>query len=130
PKSSFAHINLAGAYAEAGQMNDAEHEYTQALRYNPNCAVCFANIAEINYTRGNKQQAIEFYREAIRCGYSDIYILQNYAVALMEAGRMAEGIEVFKQITMLEPKSALVQINVGKAYLMSNDSEHAIEWLD
>src|SRR5439155_23531264 len=107
PKSSFAHINLAGAYAEAGQMSDAEYEYTQALRYNPDCAVCFANIAEINYTRGNKQQAVAFYREAIRCGYSDINVLQNYAVALMGAGRMSESIEVFKQITMVEPKSAL-----------------------
>jgi Flp pilus assembly protein TadD len=130
PRSSFAHVNLAGAYAEAGDMAAAERGYTEALRYDPDCAICYANIAQVRYGRGERKEAVAFYREAIRCGYRDSNILHAFAVGLMEIGEVEQGIKTFEQIAVLEPESPVALANVGQAYLVGGESRRAIEWLE
>jgi protein O-mannosyl-transferase len=128
PKSSFAHINLAGAYAEVGNMLAAEREYTQALRYNPDCSICFANIAQINYERGDRRQAVDFYREAIRYGYRDSTILNAFAVGSMEIGEITQAIAAFEEVARFNPGSAQAHLNAGQAYLIGGNITRAIDW--
>lgn len=127
--SSFAHINLGGAYAEAGDTVSAEREYTEALRINPDCAICYANLADFSYRRGDYQQGVAFYGEALRYGYRDAFVLHAYAVGSMQIGAVAQAIGAFEEIAARAPSAAALT-NLAQAYLAGGDSARAIKKLE
>lgn len=129
PTSSFSYVNLGGAYLEAGNVEMGERYYTMAIKYNGDCAICFANLGEIRVTQNRLKEGLAFYREAMRAGMKNLVVMQAYAVGSMKVGDAPEAIKTFKEIAALQPKSLEALTNLARAYVAVGDNANAREWI-
>ncbi len=59
--------NFVGfSYLQSGEIDEAVKNFNIAIQKNPDFALPYYNLGEIEYEKGNYQKAIKFYKEAIK----------------------------------------------------------------
>lgn len=63
-----AHIFLGSVAGHGKQFDEAEHHFKEAIRIDPTLTQPYYNLAKIYEQKGDKQEALKFYREALKNG--------------------------------------------------------------
>ena len=104
-------FKLADMLTKAGRLDEAEQCYKKLLDTGPNAAVYSKLGCLCEYT-GRLPEALEYRRKALEVEPDRPELLANYARALMETGRMEEGIELLKRAVREMPGSAQAHSNL------------------
>jgi tetratricopeptide (TPR) repeat protein len=99
-----AHVNLANALAEQGQLAESSREYQTALRLDPKSATAHFNYANLLAQTGQDEAAILEYRAAIQA-QPDFPEAQNNLGTILahQPGRLAEAVSAFKAALASRP---------------------------
>ncbi len=103
-------FKLADVLAKAGRVNEAEQCYKKLLDNGPNAAV-FSKLGCLCQYRGRLSQALEYQQKAVEAEPERPELWANYARALMETGKMAEGIELLRKAMKEMPGNSQARSN-------------------
>jgi tetratricopeptide (TPR) repeat protein len=106
---------------------DAVTLWNATLERNPDCWVAHNNLGTILSARGQQQEAIEHYREAIRIrpGYYTAH--SNLGTALANTGQLREGLDHLRKATEMQPKSVAALRSLGDALTNAGREAEAID---
>jgi Flp pilus assembly protein TadD len=89
--SAEAHDQMGLSLAEAGKFADAAEQFRQAIAYDPQPAVFWANLGMMLKIENRFDEALDAYAAALARNPDDTQIRVNRAVARLHAGRFAEA---------------------------------------
>ena len=105
PHDEYAHWVMAGAYAQAGRLEDAVAECERGLEINPNCSAILQRLGSCLAALGRPQEAIKASRLSIQLDprspqnfwrHSHIalahFVAADYEAALQESKRVARSL--------------------------------------
>ncbi len=98
-------------------------EHTTAVTENN--YVAHYNMGDLLLAKGNPQEALAHYREAIRIKPSRPEPRNNYAKALAQVGRGDDSIQQFLELIRDHPKYAKAYSNLGAVLVMLNKPDEA-----
>jgi len=107
PDDSDAHFNLALAYGATGNASEIP-EYRRALEIDPDLVVVYINWGATLYEKGQYQDAIKIYREAININPLIASLHYSLALALEQEKKIAEAEAEMAMARKIDP-------NVGNA---------------
>lgn len=90
----------------------------------------YFDIANIYFYKGEFQEAIYFYNEAIKWGYNEPVVYNSIAVAYIELGNIYAAESTLLEGLKIYPKNFDINSNLGKVYLELNDLEQALKFLE
>ncbi len=105
-------LKLASQHFEEGNYHQSEHIYSAILRVQPENLIANKRMAAINESFGRFDEALEFYKTALKTSPIHLEFLTGYIRILIKTGRIQEARAVLKQTkTMYEEAKAFDQIN-------------------
>jgi tetratricopeptide (TPR) repeat protein len=115
----IAHNHLASALLEKRKFDRAIFHYNEAIRINPTYAHAYLNRGNTYYILGNKQSALDDFKEAINLiprttNYAAAF--NNLGVAYADLGQYKPAIDNFNEAIMLKPDYADAYNNRGLSY--------------
>lgn len=126
PQSARARIALGEAYRQLGRFEDAERQYRQAARLDAKADFPLLMLAHLKSARGDLQEARNDYRQLLPLRPNDPYLLNNYAVALVETnGSLAEALQHAQKAVKLQPDNPDFKDTLGWVQARSNQLESA-----
>ncbi len=108
-KADFV-FTLAETLGKAGRLDEAEKCYNKLLELGPNALVS-SKLGCLCEYRGLLSQALEHHQRAVEIEPQRPEALANYARALMETGRIPDGIELLKKALSAMPANAQARSN-------------------
>lgn len=117
----------AARSAPTPRYSEAEREYQQAARLDPDDARSFAGLGNVYLDQGRFADAAEQYRQAIKLkgDYVDAYMPLGYALVRMN--RHADAIAAYNQALKIDPGNPEVYNNLGYLYNHTGRYGEAIE---
>ncbi|GBR11249.1 tetratricopeptide repeat protein [Acetobacter oeni] len=91
PVSPYTMNLRAIALTERGDIEAAIDIFNEVLKLQPGSASAISNLACIYSAQNRSDEAVDLYRTAIEERPSDAQIRLNYSIALLKAGRFAQG---------------------------------------
>jgi tetratricopeptide (TPR) repeat protein len=125
--SWVAHNNLALALSARGRINAAIHHYRLALEKDPpEPEGVYYNLATALASKGDNQQAIEYYTESLKLNpeYAAAHI--NMGTVLARQGKTADAIRHYTEAIRIEPNSEKAHFNLGNILLAQDKIDEAI----
>ena len=101
-----AWFNLGVARQHAGEPEEAEFAYRQALKLRPESPAPLINLAIVKYAQGDTEGACEVYREALSVSPSQEQALWNLALLLERSGDAAGAEEAYERLAASHPEHA------------------------
>ena len=122
--------NRGFAHLEAGNLREAQDDFSKAVALNPKYPEAHLNIGIINFRQGRAEEALQSYNTAIkfRPDYSDAYL--NRGIVFLKTGRHAEALNDFEHILQISPKNADAYLNRGITHLRLGQTQKAMNDLD
>jgi tetratricopeptide (TPR) repeat protein len=93
PDSEIAHANLAGVYRRRGLLREAEREYGEALRCDPNYVPALVGLGTLEIQRQNPTKAIEPLEKAVLLSPDNVSAVLALARAERLSGQLREALE-------------------------------------
>ena len=109
---------LAGIYDYVGRRDEAEKEYREALRINPDFAAAHINFGNLLDDIGRKEDAVAEYREALRINPDYAVAHYNLGILLGDMGRKEDAETEYRDALKINPDYADAHINLG--YLLDD----------
>jgi tetratricopeptide (TPR) repeat protein len=113
PDNWLAHIDLANALYNKGELDAAFAHYQQALAIRPDIAEVYFNLGYAYYRARDLPKAIADYEKAIDLNPNYVNARSNLGVALGAEGKMPEAIEQYHQALHYDPGSAEAHNDLG-----------------
>jgi Flp pilus assembly protein TadD len=104
---------LAMIYKYLGRRDEAEKEYREAIRINPDYANAHNNLAILLNEMGRKEDAEAECREALRINPDYANAHNNLAILLYEMGRKEDAEAEYRDALRINPDSAVAHYNLG-----------------
>ncbi len=124
PDLAEAHFNLGLACFEAGDLARAEEELKRANAIKEEALPCFY-LARIYLVQKKLDQALAEAQKSIRKNPSSAGAYNLKGVILNQLGRYAEAAGSFQAGLVLAPNDLNLEINLGIAYINSNQPDKA-----
>jgi len=126
PNKDRPHNNLGNALAKQGDLNEAIHHYSEALKINPNLSDTHNGLGIILHRRGNFDEAVAHFRQAVRIkpGYAEAY--NHLGAALHTQGKFEEAIAHYHEALRINPNYAKAHNNLGSTLHMQGKFEEAV----
>jgi Tfp pilus assembly protein PilF len=133
PEYSYAWSTLAAVSVKLGNLNDAIQQTVEAVKFDPTNATAAYNLAYALEDKKDFHQAVEWYSKAIKIdstlvpAYSALGRLYNLL------GQPVDAILILKQANDKYPESKYIYLiykNLGNSYLLMNQYDEAIKWLE
>jgi tetratricopeptide (TPR) repeat protein len=105
PGLGAAHFSLAALYAMKGDLAAAVEEYRKCLAIEQNYSV-MKNLGGCLLAMGEKEEALNMFRDAVRLRPRFAESYYNLAMALESLGRKEEAIAEVRKAIELEPRNA------------------------
>ncbi|MDH7482721.1 MAG: tetratricopeptide repeat protein, partial [Armatimonadota bacterium] len=106
---------------------DAETLWRHTIAANPKSALAHNNLANILSRKGNRDEAIEHYYEALKYNPKLAEAHLNLGIALVEVGRPEEAIGYYNETIRLAPNFADAHFNLGVALSKLGKGKEAVE---
>jgi tetratricopeptide (TPR) repeat protein len=127
---AFALGDLAFAEYEDGRCNDALHDYTEALKLNPNLAWAHEYRGWLYNESADTDAALKDYAEAIRLDPNSYYAHYNRGLIEIDRKDLEGAVEDFSEAVRIDPTSAIAYYNRGLAYSWQREYDRALANLD
>jgi protein O-GlcNAc transferase len=124
PDLAEAHFNLGLACVETGALDKAEAEFTQAYSIKEDANAGFY-LAKIHFRQKRLDQALEEVQNSIRLDPRSAGAYNLKGVILNQLGRYPEAAGSFQAGLALVPNDTNLQVNLGIAYVNSNELDKA-----
>lgn len=129
PDHYEAWFNLGVARQHAGEPEEAEFAYRQALKLRPESPAPLINLAIVKYAQGDSEGACEVYREALGISPSHELALWNLALLLERSGDAAAAEEYYARLAAAHPEHEEAWFRLGFLRLGRGDWGAAAEAL-
>ena len=119
PDFADAYHNMGSALYALGKLDDALASYEKALRLN--LPETHNNIGIIHFDRGQFEQSLACYQQAIAAkpDYAEAY--NNLGITLRKLGQFQEAVAAFNEAIRIVPDYAIAHLNLGDL-LLDNDA--------
>lgn len=97
-------LAAAGREAAEGHGEEARKEAARALAWNPGSAAVLARAAEVECDAGDRDRALQYYREALALGGLEPAAEQRAGDLALEAGDYATAVFVFDGLAVHDPR--------------------------
>ena len=114
-------------WRQCGTFADQETLWRTTLARNPDCWVAHNNLAVDLAARGQFNEAIENYRQAVQIDPTLFAVHNNLGLALAGKGRIDEAIENYRQAIQINPNYSAALNNLGNALTTRIQFDEAIE---
>jgi len=133
PRDEWAHWLMAGAYAEAGQLEDAVAECERSLEINPNFSTALGRLGACLAALGRPQEAIEACRLALQLNPRDpdnFWRHSNIAIAHFVAADYVAALQESKKVARSRPhlQSAIIWVAAAAALGNVEEANIAVEY--
>jgi tetratricopeptide (TPR) repeat protein len=117
---------LAITRQQLGYWKDSETLFRHTLNVTVDNFVINYNLGVTLYKKGQANEAMEQFEEAVRLApnYADAHV--NFGVALLDQGRIDEAISQFQEAVRLKSENANAHVNLGSALLKKARLDEAI----
>jgi protein O-mannosyl-transferase len=105
---------------------DQETLWQDTLAKNPACWLAYNNLGNTLLTKGQIDEAIRQYQQAIRLKPHDAEAHNNLGYALLREGQMDEAIRQFQEASRLRPDDAEAHNGLGNALAGKGQTDEAI----
>jgi tetratricopeptide (TPR) repeat protein len=120
--------NLGNTLLALGRHDAAISQYKQAHQINPKISIAESGLGSGFLSMGKLDQAIRCFERAIKLNDKNSHANSSLGIAqLYGQGRTAEAIAHFKRAAEIQPKSEVIQFNVGQGLLASGQFSEARE---
>lgn len=118
PDFSEARNNLGSVYQELGFIDKAEAEFLKVIndRNYPTKELPNYNLARLNFTKGNTDQAMTYVEAAIKLNARFAMAHNLKGLILERQGRLDDAIDSYKQAVKIVPEDVNFNFNLGSAY--------------
>jgi len=144
-----AHLLYANVLVYLGDFETALEEYKSVVKLCPDmmiayynlsvlqlklkrvteCAQTYGVIADLLKAANETDKALNYYREACKLKKEDWEVFYKYGVALKEANKPNEALQVLKTALVLNNNSSLLHFQVGCVYeTLGNDSRALVHY--
>lgn len=120
------HRNLALAYMNQGDYDNALLHCTEALELLPDYAEAYNNMGTILIKRGEISKAISIFNKAIQINQNDLYAYKYLGQIFINQGNNSEAIKILSKAIEIEPRDFSLYINMGVALTNLNRLNEAI----
>jgi tetratricopeptide (TPR) repeat protein len=122
PDDPKPHFYLAQAYQAQSNWTAATSEYQEALKHSPQNSKAELGLGEALLHQGKLDEAYLHFERAVTLDASLKSYLLEYGVALADAGRSAQAIQVFEQF----PDNPGACEKLGQLYLSARQPDKAV----
>jgi len=122
----LAHINLGGALAEQGNIEEAEKHFSRALQLNPRSAVAHNDLGNILQQQGKLEKAIDHFYESLHRDPNLSETHFNLGNALLRQGKIEEARIHFATALQIRPDFAEGYNSLGVALARQGKVDEAI----
>ena len=127
PNSVFLH-NISGAsYAGLNQFKDAITSYKKAIKFKPDFAEAYFNMAIAQKSISNFKEAINSYKKTLQIKPDYVNACFNLGNILKDMGDLEAAIDNYKMTLKIKPDYAEAYNNLGIALKDNGDLETAID---
>jgi tetratricopeptide (TPR) repeat protein len=107
PDDADVHTLLAATAIERKRWDEAEAHLKIALKANsPSYAAAHSHYGVLLSQRGNREEALNHFREAVRVAPDNTAIRENFAKAATAAGKWDDAAQQWRAVLRLDPRSA------------------------
>ncbi len=128
PGNPQAHVHLAKALMEMGEIDIAQAEFRKAIEIDSTHSSAFFPMANIMRQQGKLDRALFYLRLGASLSMETPDVLSSMGAVYVEKGEPDSAIQVLEQALELNPKDPMALQNMGQAYLAKNQPEKAMQW--
>jgi Flp pilus assembly protein TadD len=121
------HNNLGYALEREGRLEEAETQYREAMRIDPDYYLAHSNLGNVLKEEGRLDEAIRHYRKAIRSQPEFVLAHTELGLALAMQGRIDEAVASHREALRLAPGDPSEHSRLGVALLAQGNLEEALE---
>ena len=121
-----AYNNLAAAFEDRGQSDDAVRTYLEAIEIDPDNVVLYNNLGLVLKRQNKISDAISYYERALSIDPKDAYAHHNLGNALSSIGKYSAAIDHYRRALKSDPLYANTHVGLGNIFLKQNEFSRAI----
>lgn len=127
PECGMTHYNLATALLSLRRFDEAEKEFTEAIRCSPTFAEAYVQLGGICLNRGDLDGCLAYNKQStqVRAGFAEGY--GNIGFVQLQMGNVAEAIAALEKAIKFNKRFIQAYATLGNAYLFSGDVDKCIE---
>ena len=110
--------------------DEAEKEYRDAIRINPNYADAHNNLGNLLKNLKRYEEAEKEYREAIKINPYYAYTHNNLGALLADLKRYEEAEKEYREAIKINPNDILAHQNISELYFVIKDYKKSLEYAE
>lgn len=114
-EQAVVHYNLALFHAKQGHLKEAESEYREALKLEPNSGEARRNLSAVLIDQGRFEEALAEAREAVRIEPKSAPAHHNLGVCLAHLGRWEDALSAYRESLALDSGRSETHNDIGVA---------------
>jgi tetratricopeptide (TPR) repeat protein len=131
PAHTDARRNLAMAYLESGDQDEALNQLIDVLRLDPKDAWGYILLGNIYVKhKEDRKTGEQFYKKALELNPKDPYLLNNYAAVKAENGQTDESQAMFEKAIEIDPSYPNSFFGLATLLLRMNRRKEALSFLE
>jgi len=123
-------VILAGlsllSWRQSAMYRDMETLWRTTIAKNPGCWMAYNNLGVVQFEKGNIDDAIDKYEEALRLHADYPEAHYNLGSALLQQGKIDDAIQQCEKALELQPTDPDAHVVLGNAFLAKQDLDGAI----
>ncbi len=124
------HFNIGYEMERRNELDAAKDAYLLSVAIDSN-TLAYNNLGMVAMKQGQPQDAILYFREAVKARPQNWSARVNLGIVLAQIGRKAEAIEQFREVVRNEPDyNPSLYYNIACYYAVAGQSMRAMEWLE
>jgi tetratricopeptide (TPR) repeat protein len=132
PELAEAHSRLGVLYRSIKKNDEAERSFRTALRLNPKLEKACYGLAQLLQAKGERTEAAVYFEQVQKAKessdkFAEASDLNANGIALMDAGKLDEASEKFRNALALNPSHAAAAYNLGLVLARQGKTSEAIE---
>jgi tetratricopeptide (TPR) repeat protein len=116
PQDPQAHLRLAMALEETGQLDEAQREFAAVVSLMPGHAEALFHLGAIREAKGDIQEAMAWYRRAIAGDPENPLYHTALANALIRIGQWDSAARELEKVVAVTPDDATARVNLAVYY--------------